>query len=313
MKMDGKISLVIPVKDEALSIKRLLISISAQTRLTDEVIFIDAGSTDKTADIIRDYRDDRFKIKVNYIGAAFPGTARNAGVKEARYDAIAFTDGGIELDGEWLKELSLVMKNDPSVDVVYGSYLPRTDTLFKECLAIVIVPPARKRSNFIASSLLKKTVWQDAGGFPDFRAAEDRIFMNRIKERGFKIKYNSKAVVIWDIPSNIVKVFNRFYSYSFHDLRAGVAKDWHIPVAKMYLTASIVLILGIIFSPLFFVPLAIGFPARAAKKVFINRKEPYFKNIMAPCYLFLGSILMLVIDLAMFSGSVKYAVEGLKK
>lgn len=307
------ISLVIPLKDEELNLNRLITSVVGQTQRPDEVIFVDAGSADGTRDIIKKRRDYGGKFKLIPIGPAYPGTARNAGVKEARYDTIAFTDGGIELDRGWLKELSLVMENDPSVDVVYGSYLPRTDTLFKECLAIAIVPPARKRSSFIASSLLKKTVWQDVGGFPDFRAAEDRIFMNRIKERGFKIRYNPRAVVIWDIPSDIVKVFNRFYSYSFHDLRAGVAKDWHIPVVKMYLAASILLILGIVLSPLFYILLAVGLLARIAKKVFINRKEPYFKNIMAPCYLFLGSILMLVIDLAMFSGSVKYAVEGLKK
>lgn len=307
------ISLVVPVRDEARSISRLLASIAVQTRQPDEVLFVDAGSADGTLHTIGSFKDRKFTLKTFPIGPAYPGIARNAGVKEARYDVIAFTDGGIELDREWLKELSQVMENDPSVDVVYGSYLPRTDTLFKESLAITIVPPAEKRSSFIASSLLKKAVWQGAGGFPDFRAAEDRIFMDRIKERGFKIRYNSKAVVIWDIPSNVIKVFSRFYNYSFHDLKAGVAKNWHIPVAKMYLAVSILLILGIVFSPLFFIIPAAGFLARIAKKIFINRREPYFRRMMTPCYFFLTGILILVIDLAMFAGSARYAAEGLKR
>lgn len=308
-----KISVIIPVRNEESSLSRLIDSLRGQTRLPDEVIFIDAGSTDRTREIASRCGQNGEMFRTLSIGVAYPGVARNVGVKESKYDTVAFTDGGIELDRDWLKELSVAMDNDPSVEVVYGSYSPRTDSIFKQCLAIAVVPPTEKRTSFIASSLLKKTVWQDVGGFPDFRAAEDRIFMNRIKERGFNIRYNPNAFVVWDIPSDIVKVFRRFYSYSFHDLRAGVAKDWHIPVATMYLAGSILLILGIVFSPLFFVLLAVVFLVRVAKKLFINRKEPYFINLMAPCYLILGSIIMLVIDLAMFAGSVKYAVEGLKK
>src|SRR3989338_7903243 len=94
------ISVVIPVRDEEDSITRLLESISNQTRLPEEIVFVDAGSTDKTDDIIAGYKykDDRLKVKLISVGPAYPGTARNAGVKESAHEFIAFTDGGIELD-----------------------------------------------------------------------------------------------------------------------------------------------------------------------------------------------------------------------
>ena len=40
------------------------------------------------------------------------------------------------------------------------------------------------RSNFIASTLLKKELWAKAGGFPDWRAAEDLIFMENVNKSG---------------------------------------------------------------------------------------------------------------------------------
>ena len=49
---DFKISLVIPVFNESKSIASLLQTIESQSRLPDEVIFTDGGSTDNTVKLI---------------------------------------------------------------------------------------------------------------------------------------------------------------------------------------------------------------------------------------------------------------------
>ncbi|MCX5677979.1 MAG: glycosyltransferase [Candidatus Omnitrophica bacterium] len=306
------ISLVIPVRDEERSISRLLASIAGQTRSPDEVIFIDAGSADKTRYLIETRKDDKLAVKVISIGPAYPGKARNAGIKEAKHDLIAFTDGGIELDNDWLKELNSFMEKDASCDVVYGSYFPRTDTLFKECLAIAVVPPFTSRNGvcmrtrFIASSLMKRSVWEGVGAFPDLRAAEDRIFMERVEDKGFKVLYNPKAFVIWDIPENLKRVIRRFCSYSYHDMRAGRSRDWHIPVLKMYIAVFICILLGAFMSPIFFILPVIGFAARVIKKILININEPYFKLMNVPAYAVISGFLIFSIDCAMFAGWARY-------
>ena len=311
-----RISLVIPVKDEAATIARLLDSISRQRRLPDEVVFVNAGSTDETANLIQRHKDDRLRLKMITVKAAYPGTARNLGVEAAEGGTIAFTDAGIELDDDWLGELSRVVEEDASVDVVYGSYSPRADTFFKECFSIAFVEPARRlglekgRTHFIASSLLKKSVWQDVGGFPDFRAAEDRIFMQRIAQEGrYRIRHNPKARVIWDIPGTPMKAFMRFFNYSYHDLRAGRAADWHLGVLKMYLVASSFVFLGIFAAPAFFLAPFIGLALRSGGKTIANRDEPYFRRSRAPSYLVCVSLLILLIDLAMFAGWFKYIIR----
>lgn len=311
-----KISLVIPVKDEACSIVRLLRSISGQTMLPDEVVFVDAGSSDQTRSLIENYRDDRLHVKVLSIGPAYPGKARNAGVSEALYELIAFTDGGIELDKDWLKELSAFMSGKAVADIVYGNYAPRADTFFKQCLSMAIVPPpvfingGRMRPRFIASSLLKRPVWQAVGGFPDYRAAEDRIFMERIEEQGYGSKFNPKATVIWDIPGDLKGVFRRFYSYSYHDLIAGRTRSWHQPVLRMYITALLCIGLALAVSPLFIVLPVIGFALRIIKKISINRIEPYFRLRYVPFYFIVTGFLIFLIDMAMFAGYIKYVSSG---
>jgi glycosyltransferase involved in cell wall biosynthesis len=316
METEPKISLVIPVRDEARSIERLLRSIAAQTRLPDEVIFVDAGSNDATRELIESRRDAGLPVKVLSIGPAYPGTARNAGVKEASNDVIAFTDGGIELDKDWLKELSVSMSRGSAVDVVYGNYSPRADTFFKQCLAMATVPPpapaggGRMRSRFIASSLLKKPVWQAVGGFPDYRAAEDRIFMERIEGQGYALRFNPRATVLWDIPGNLQGVFGRFSGYSYHDLIAGRTIGWHIPVLKMYAAALACIGLGFAASPVFFALPIAGLALRTVKKIVINRGEPYFRTGYVPLYCIVAGFLIFFIDMAMFAGWLKYLLNG---
>jgi len=264
------------------------------------------------------YKDDRVRLKHISIGVAYPGTARNAGVREAGHELIAFTDGGIELDKDWLKELSLVIAKDSAADVVYGNYAPRADTFFKQCLSMAIVPPpvnkgsGKTRPRFIASSLLKKTVWAAVGGFPDLRAAEDRIFMERIEKRGYVSKYSPNAHVIWNVPGDLKSAFRRFCSYSYHDLLAARTTDWHIPVLKMYAAALLFIMLGIFVSPFFILLPFIGFMLRVIRKMTVNRNEPYFRTLYVPAYFIITGFLIFLVDIAMFTGWVKHIKHILK-
>jgi glycosyltransferase involved in cell wall biosynthesis len=302
-----KISLVIPVRNESRDLPVLLRSISGQVRPPDEVIFIDGGSTDNTADIITGYDDKRFAIKVFSIGDAYPGTARNKGVMESRFEFIAFTDAGIELDKDWLNALTSAIGEDGQFDIVYGAYMPKADTFFKQCAALAFVPPSSERTPFIASSLLKKSVWQAVGGFPDLRAAEDRIFMEKAEKKGFRICRNPDAMAIWQIPADIGEVYKRFYNYSYHDLLAGRWDDWHLPVLRMYVASAVFVILGAVLSPFFLLVPLLGLMLRTVKRIYINRKEPCFNSRLIPAYLVLTGCVILAIDMAMFAGWLRYA------
>ena len=91
------ISAVIPAYNAEKYITRAIDSVLGQTRPVDEIIIVDDGSTDNTAEAIKRYGD---KIQYIYQENAGVSAARNTGIKAAATDWIAFLDA----DDEWLPE-----------------------------------------------------------------------------------------------------------------------------------------------------------------------------------------------------------------
>jgi glycosyltransferase involved in cell wall biosynthesis len=317
-----EVSLIIPVRDEEKSVVSLLESLRCQTRPPEEVIITDGGSKDSTVEIIESYIRNGFPLKIKLIKTenSYPGRGRNLAIQKARYEWIAMTDAGIQLDNNWLKELILPLEDNADIDVVYGHYEPIIDSFFKECLAIVFVSPFQMingkkiRTHFIPSSLIRRKVWQTVGGFPDFRAAEDRIFIEKVSRAGFKISYAPQAKVFWQIPENFKLAFKRFSLFSLHDLRAGKFRDWHYGVIRMYIIGTMLVVLGVLFSPLWFVVLALGILMRALKLIGQKISNESLFNIKNFKRLPLVLIIIFWLDLAMFWGALCFlAGQGAKR
>jgi glycosyltransferase involved in cell wall biosynthesis len=174
-------------------------------------------------------------------GPALPGRGRNLAAREARGDWLAFIDAGVRPETDWLERLAARANSDPKTDVVYGSYEPVVDTLFKECAAIAYVPPPREidgvssRPRFIASTLMRKTVWASVGGFPEqLRSAEDLLFMEKIDEAGYVVRYEPRAKVRWSVQPSLGRTFKRFMTYARNNIRAGLWRDWQKPIFSRY-------------------------------------------------------------------------------
>jgi glycosyltransferase involved in cell wall biosynthesis len=91
------ISAVIPAYNSEKHIVRAIESVLRQTRPADEIIVVDDGSADGTADQVRKFGDQVHLITQKNAGAS---AARNAGIEAARGNWIAFLDA----DDEWLPE-----------------------------------------------------------------------------------------------------------------------------------------------------------------------------------------------------------------
>ena len=115
-----RVSLVIPVRNEAENIKELIESIQHQSRKPDEVIFVDGGSSDGTIDILRESCKQNSNFRLIEARNALPGQGRNIGVANSLFDWIAFTDAGNRLEPDWLEQLILVANADPDTGIVCG-------------------------------------------------------------------------------------------------------------------------------------------------------------------------------------------------
>ncbi|HXZ29000.1 MAG TPA: glycosyltransferase [Terriglobales bacterium] len=95
---------MIPAKNEALLLPRLLTSLTRQTYCRNsrpKVFVADAGSTDGTPELALRFRD---RLDVSVIPGGYPSTGRNAGARRAESDYLLFIDADMEFHDPTLIE-----------------------------------------------------------------------------------------------------------------------------------------------------------------------------------------------------------------
>lgn len=96
-----EVSCVVPAYNGARYIAEAIESALAQDHFEVEIIVVDDGSTDSTADVVRGFGD---RIRYVYQSNAGPASARNRGIKEATGALIALLDA----DDLWTPEKTSV-------------------------------------------------------------------------------------------------------------------------------------------------------------------------------------------------------------
>ena len=101
--MKLNVSLYIPVYNGELTIESVLKSVLKLNPGPEEIIVVNDGSTDRTKEILKDYKD---KIHIidnpSNMGLAH---SRNVGVSKSKHENIAALDADVEVDQNWLKNL----------------------------------------------------------------------------------------------------------------------------------------------------------------------------------------------------------------
>lgn len=314
-----KVSLVIPVRDEEESILHLLSSIRNQTRPPDEVLFVDGGSQDRTVSLLKSSAISQgLPLRVIEAGDAYPGRGRNIGVQSSQNDIVAFTDAGVQLHPQWLERLMEPVEKDPTVDVVFGSCEPVTDSYFKKCASFIIagtytvIKGKRIRTFNITSIVMKKEVWRRVGGQrEDLRSAEDILFIRNVLNSGLHIAYAPDALVYWDLPSDPGRTFKRFVIYSASNIKAGLASQWQYGVLRNYILAGCLLLAGIFVSPWGYLLLLTFFLIRAGKYMYQGENPPQWKMVLNIGRLITVMLIMISIDLATLLGTLKWLTDVL--
>ncbi len=97
MNPANELTIVIPAKNEAKLIPRLLTSLTNQDyskMSSTRVLVADANSTDGTPEIVMSFRD---RLNVSVIRGGMPSVGRNQGAAQADTPYILFLDADIEL------------------------------------------------------------------------------------------------------------------------------------------------------------------------------------------------------------------------
>lgn len=151
------ISVVIPVYNRPIELQRSVESILNQTVSVDEIIIIDDGSSDNTADVIQTLVQHNSVIKSLSQTNQGVSAARNQGIKKAKGEWIAFLDS----DDEWLpQKIEIFLKHiqqQPGCQLFHSDEIwirngvrvnamkkhkKRGGLIFKHCLPLCVISPS---------------------------------------------------------------------------------------------------------------------------------------------------------------------------
>jgi glycosyltransferase involved in cell wall biosynthesis len=269
---------------------------------------VDGGSTDGTASIARQLTHDDPRFRIVEAGEATPGRGRNVGIDIASHGWVALTDAGIRLEPEWLRELVEQAQRHPDASIVYGAFDPLEDSFFEQCAALAYVPAPQRngegvtRGRSIASSLLRRDVWKAVGGFPDLRAAEDLMFMERAADAGFREVWAPRARVWWRLQPTLARTWRRFVVYSRCNVLAGRQRFWHYGVARQYLAVAVCIALAVAMSPWWLALPLLAFLTRVGRSIWIRRGTRPWWWCFNPAQFALVALIVVAIDVATFVG-----------
>ncbi len=221
------VSVITTVLNEEASIGRLLDALQSQHRRADEVVVVDAGSTDRTRELVQERIARGMPVRLIVEAGASRGRGRNLAVEHAAGPIIASVDAGCEPEPQWLARITAPFRRREAPDVVSGYYAPEARTTWERAVAAATVPaPAEvDQARFSPSGrsvAFTKQAWERAGGYPEYTdCAEDTLFGRRLRAAGCRFVFEPRAVVRWRMRGSWAGVFRQFFRYASSDGELG--------------------------------------------------------------------------------------------
>ena len=249
------VSIITPVYNSERFIRQTIQSVLRQTYPHWELLIIDDGSVDNTAQIVQEYRQTEPRISYIYQQNQRQAAARNTGLKHAGGELVAFLDH----DDLWLPE-----KLEKSVgaflqeeqDLLFtGIYLfeKEEDLANMEALETVeIENQTYKGKDGLALFLMgnrvpmltvvaKKEALLAIGGFKDYKIADDFRMWLLLLISGYTLRGISPALSLYRMHDEGTSAIDRAGSEDVLDIIAELSQaypdaiDFH-PAAKFWLS-----------------------------------------------------------------------------
>lgn len=242
------ISVVIPARDAAATLGRTLASVAGQSHSPHEILVIDDGSRDATADIAR-----AAGARVLHAGGIGVAAARNVGLRAATGDVVAFLDADDAWSPDYLQGVEVAAG---AADIVasgvvevgpdgrFISHRPAPDPRGLRPADVLLGVPL-----LTSAVAVRRDVVVELGGFdPSFAASEDSELWLRLLLSGARLGAagGTTYYTVRDGPEprakldRVVRDQRRFHdrAYALLDLppreRAAAERALHTTWARRY-------------------------------------------------------------------------------
>ena len=219
------ISVVIPAKDGGADLVRCLEGISRQVvEEPVEIVVIDSGSTDGTAERARELGAIVHEIPPREFGH---GRTRNLGVRLSSGDLVVFTSqDAVAADEQWLARLAEAARGSSEVAGAYGRQLPHPGARPPEAFFLDFMYGPDGRTQVLArdeelsfeetlfsnvNAAIPRAVLDRYAFRDDLTMSEDQEWSRRVLRDGYTLVYEPRAVVRHSHPYTIRAAFRRFF------------------------------------------------------------------------------------------------------
>ncbi|MDP3770369.1 MAG: glycosyltransferase [Candidatus Sungbacteria bacterium] len=203
-----RISYILPTKDRAECIRKILPLILDMVTPEDELLIIDGGSTDNTAEVIHSF-NNRVDIFISEpdIGQSH---ALNKGILLARGKYIKICNDDDMVYREGIEKMYEMLELHPEVDVLVGGGMWRPQNAHAKWRAFYVPPGTNYGSKpedvFLyggcsAGFLIRRSVFAKIGFFSSYFYIVDFEFLIRCIAKGINVKFcrvNSYSATVYE-------------------------------------------------------------------------------------------------------------------
>jgi len=223
-----KFSVIVPFLNEERYIERCIIALRAQTlpRANYELIFVDNGSSDASAQIVRSYTDiilvEQPEVPRNVYAT------RNRGLQIATRDIMAFTDADCQPAPDWLSQIGAGMRRT-GADLALGRRLFASaasralrmleDYENAKVGYVVRACDARFRFGFGNNMAVRGDVFKALGPFAELPLSGDTELVQRCAEQlaGARVAYLEDMVVEHLEVTSVIQWLQKLRTYGRHN------------------------------------------------------------------------------------------------
>lgn len=169
-----EISVIIPAYNEERYIEKALDSLKKQSYKNFEIIVVDDGSTDRTREIVKKFKQ---VILINGKHAG-PGASRNLGAENAKGEFLVFVDADMTFDKNYLKNLISPMKKSAQTIGTTHDYEIATNISnpWSDLWGEIRVSKESAKEVKIFRAIRKKNFLEMKGFDPRYGYADDQTF-----------------------------------------------------------------------------------------------------------------------------------------
>lgn len=230
------LSVYVPCYNAENYLEKSIQSLLAQTRPPDEILIIDDGSTDRTAEIAA-----KFPVKlVRHERNKGLAAARNTALRNATHELVGAIDADVYPNKDWLEHL-LAHFDDPRVVAAGGRLIEAfRDTPADAWRALQLSQDLGEEKIVIEGdshkilggfgTILRKSAVQELGGYNEnYRTNFEDVDLNgRLLRAGHRLIFEPRAVAYHQrrdtIPSVIRTAWN--WDFYFHYFNGGYNRIW---------------------------------------------------------------------------------------